>query len=167
MVTKASLAEELNEMVVWCETAPAQRVNPEILFVLNSQKQDTNYHQNGTKIRKLLQYIRKKEPHLYSLSKRIFVPIYVNFGKTWTYHWVFEERKKTPALLEEFWGSISQPPNSDSFFPSSWQKTFSSWVYKNKNHVISFILWLLKLKAISLICCEFCSYLRIGHSRII
>lgn len=83
--SKVSSAEELNE-IVWYKTAIAQYLNLEILPVLNNEKQGTEYDQNGVKIRKLLKYIRKKEPYLYSISNRLFVPTYINFGKIWTYH---------------------------------------------------------------------------------
>lgn len=82
---KGKLSRRMEELL-WCKTATAQHVNPEVLPVLNSQKQDTKYHQNGAKIRKCLKCGRKKEPHLYSISNRLFVPTSNNFGKTWTYH---------------------------------------------------------------------------------
>lgn len=82
---KGKLSRRIEELV-WCKTATAQYMNPEILSGLNSQKQDIKYHQNGDKMRKWLKCGRKKEPDLYSVSNRLFVPTYNNFGKTWTYH---------------------------------------------------------------------------------
>lgn len=67
--SKPSSADELND-VVWSKDAISQYMNPEILPVLNSQKQGTKYRQNGAKIRKWLKYLRKKEPHLYSVFNR-------------------------------------------------------------------------------------------------
>lgn len=136
--SKVSSAEELNEMVS-CKTAISQYVNPEILPVLNSKKQDTKYHQNGAKIRKWLKYVRKKEPHLSSVSNRLFVPPYVNFDKTWTYH-CLSRKKKDPCPAWRILGPTSLSHLiMTHFFSSFWQKIFSSWVYKNKNHLSFFV----------------------------
>lgn len=84
--------------------------------------------------------------------------ILVRFGHTTE---SFKKEKRPLPCLKNFGPPVSQPPNSDSFFSSFWQKIFSSWVYKNKKHLSFFILWLFRLKAIHLICFKFCSYLYI------
>lgn len=162
--SKPSSADELND-VVWSKDAISQYMNPEILPVLNSQKQGTKYRQNGAKIRKWLKYLRKKEPHLYSVFNRLFVPAYVNFDKTWTYHWVFQERKKTPVLLEESQPSLSHLTVTHIFFilaENLQLLSLQDWKPRQLFYPVSVYIKSHPYKKLWV-----CSYLRIGQSRIL
>lgn len=106
VMLKGKLSRRIEELV-WCKTATAQYVNPEILPVLNSQKQDTKYHQNGDKMRKLLKCGRKKEPDLYSVSNRLFVPTYNNFWKNLDMLLSLSREKKEPCPAGRILGTLS------------------------------------------------------------